>query len=294
MLLEEQGRHQFGDVPDGAADDYELFLADQGFPGREYASGMTQNEFVTRSWHLPEHCHPVNWAAESMCRVIRRRDPRRPDFWYLSFSAPHPPVTPLAAYMDLYRDADLEEPAKGNWSEKFENLPYHIQKLSNPDILSMARAGKHERDLSRRGFYATVTQIDHQIRVVIGYLRECGLLDNTIIAFTSDHGHMVGEHGEGEQAMRMIRRGRHKLIYYPVGNRYQLFDIEADPRECSDLASEAGSANTLEELKALLQQNFYGDDTRWVRGQDIVGLPARSYEPAPDRNLRNQRGLRYL
>ena len=56
VLLEEQGRHQFEDIPDGAADDYEMFLADQGFPGREYASGMTQNEFLTRSWHLPEHC----------------------------------------------------------------------------------------------------------------------------------------------------------------------------------------------------------------------------------------------
>ena len=36
---------------------------------------------------------------------------------------------------------------------------------------------------------------DHQLRVLIGSLREEGLLDNTIICFTSDHGDMLGNHG---------------------------------------------------------------------------------------------------
>jgi arylsulfatase len=44
VLLEEQGRHRFRDIPDGQADDYELFLQEQGFAGQEYASGMPHNE----------------------------------------------------------------------------------------------------------------------------------------------------------------------------------------------------------------------------------------------------------
>ncbi|MCB0106752.1 MAG: sulfatase-like hydrolase/transferase, partial [Caldilineaceae bacterium] len=36
---------------------------------------------------------------------------------------------------------------------------------------------------------------DHQLRVVIGTLREEALLDNTIILFTSDHGDMLGNQG---------------------------------------------------------------------------------------------------
>src|SRR5699024_4620518 len=36
--------------------------------------------------------------------------------------------------------------------------------------------------------------LDHQIRVLIGTLREEGLLDNTILCFTSDHGDMLGRH----------------------------------------------------------------------------------------------------
>ncbi|MEZ4731393.1 MAG: sulfatase-like hydrolase/transferase [Caldilineaceae bacterium] len=48
---------------------------------------------------------------------------------------------------------------------------------------------------ARRAFYALCTHIDHQLRVVIGTLREEGLLNDTIILFTSDHGDMLGNHG---------------------------------------------------------------------------------------------------
>ena len=37
--------------------------------------------------------------------------------------------------------------------------------------------------------------IDHQIRTIIGTLREEKMLDDTIIVFCSDHGEMLGEHG---------------------------------------------------------------------------------------------------
>jgi arylsulfatase A-like enzyme len=188
VLVEDQGRHQFHEAPDGDADDYELFLAEQGYTGQEYAGGMAHNEFITRPWHLPEHCHPINWAARQMCLTIRRRDPRKPGFWYLSFSAPHPPMTPLQAYMDLYRDVELDELARGAWSADFEQWPYFLKTLSNPTNSPMMRASAHELALSRKAYYATLTHIDHQIRLVIGTLREADLLDNTILVFTSDHG----------------------------------------------------------------------------------------------------------
>ena len=34
----------------------------------------------------------------------------------------------------------------------------------------------------------------------------------------------------------MLHDGRYKLIYYPVGNRVQLFDLETDPEEFTDLS----------------------------------------------------------
>ncbi|MCK5801742.1 MAG: sulfatase-like hydrolase/transferase [Lentisphaeria bacterium] len=193
VVLEEQGRHQHRDIPDGVADDWELYLQEQGHAGEEYASGMCHNDWLARTWHLPERHHPVNWAAREMCKAIRRRDPRKPGFWYLSFSAPHPPLTPLRAYMDLYRDVEIDMPVVGNWARDFEALPHYLKSRAYPSALHGATEG--EVRLARQAFYATLTHLDHQIRMVLGTLREAGLMDNTIIVFTSDHGHMVGEHG---------------------------------------------------------------------------------------------------
>lgn len=192
VILEEQGRHQHRPIPDGVADDWELYLQEQGYVGLEYAGGMTQNDFVARPWHLPEHTHPINWATREMCKAIRRRDPRKPGFWYLSYSAPHPPMWPLRDYLDLYREADIDLPVVGEWARRFEDLPLHMKERTYPTGLHTATPG--EVRLARQAYYATLTHLDHQIRVVIGYLREAGLLNDTIIAFTSDHGHMVGEH----------------------------------------------------------------------------------------------------
>lgn len=369
-LIDEQGRHQYRDIPDGVADDWEIYLQEQGFAGREYAGGMTQNDFLARPWHLPEHAHPVNWATREMCRFIRRRDPRKPGFWYLSFPAPHPPMTPLKEYLDLYRTEEIDLPAIGRWARRPEDLPEPVRTRSWRS--SLTGAGAHEVRLARRAYYATITHIDHQLRVVIGTLREAGLLDNTIIVFTADHGHMVGEHnlwamtpfyepcshipmilvppagdpgrpppgtvddrfvefgdimptllemngievpahvdqfsmfghrrrdyvygehGEGAAAQRMIRRGRYKLVYFAAGNRIQLFDIDADPRETCDLADDPARAAEREQLLALLVENSYGNDSEWIRDGRVVGLPLKPFRAPDIRYLSGQRGLRFL
>ncbi len=99
VVLDEEGRTQYG-----VTDDYELFLGDEGFAGRQFGHGMSNNRYVSRPWHLPEHTHATNWATSAMVRTIKRRDPTRPAFWYLAYRHPHPPLVPLTAYLDLYRE----------------------------------------------------------------------------------------------------------------------------------------------------------------------------------------------
>lgn len=180
VLLGEEGR-----VQSGVVDDYELFLGDQGYAGQQFAHGMSNNEYHYRPWHLPERLHVTNWTTQQMARLIKRRDPTRPGFWYLSYCHPHPPLVPLQPYLDLYRDVDPGTPSIGEWAGDPDALPYRLKAQRRHD----------DHRSARRAFYALCTQIDHQLRVVIGTLREEGLLDNTIILFTSDHGDMLGDHG---------------------------------------------------------------------------------------------------
>jgi len=359
VILNEEGRHHLGLVKD----DFERFLEAEGYAGQELTHAMGTNEYCTRPWHLPEHCHPTNWTTREMCRVIQRRDPTRPAFWYCSYIAPHPPVTPPRDYLEMYRQLGVDEPFIGEWAQNFDHLPYALKLHAD----KRSEMNADETMLARMGFYAQCTYIDHQIRLLIGTLREEGLLDDTVIMFIGDHGDMLGnhnlwakppmfewsakvpmilvppagderhhlrddrfaalrdvmptllelcdlpapetvegysllsdqrrdhaycEHYEDDQAMRMIRAEQYKLIWYPVGNRIQLFDLENDPHELHDLSGDPGSAAARERLSDLLIRNLYGGDLEWVKDGKLVGLPERQFAPSPNRGLAGQRGWR--
>ncbi|MCP4404290.1 MAG: sulfatase-like hydrolase/transferase [bacterium] len=362
VILNEEGRHHL----DGGKDDYELFLEHEGYAGQELTHAMGNNVYQTRPWHLPEFYHPTHWTVREMCRVIQRRDPTRPAFWYCSFVGPHPPVTPLRDYLDIYRDRGIDKPPIGTWAQNFDDLPYalklHQQRKLGPGDAQAIQA-------ARMAFYAQCTHIDHQIRLLIGTLWEEDLLDNTIIMLTCDHGDMLGnhnlwaktlmyegsakipmilqptadyartghhrvdsrlaelrdvmptlldlcdipipetvegyslvseqrreylygEHNENDEATRMIRTDRYKLIWYPVGNRLQLFDVDNDPQEMQDLSGEPGYGDVRARLTELLIENLYGCDLDWVQDGKLIGIPDKEFIPAPNRNLNAQRGWR--
>ena len=201
----EEGRPQLG-----GPDDWDLWLADHGMAGLGYAHGMSNNSYEFRPWHLAEDAHPTVWLARQMCRLILRRDPTRPGFWHLSFNAPHPPIVPLAPYLAMYDGRAMRPAAAGDWSGG--PLPPALERVRG----AWPALGADRLAAMKRAFMAQCTLIDHQLRLVIGTLREQLLLDDTVILFTADHGDMLGDHGlyakrlmyEGSAAVPMILMGR--------------------------------------------------------------------------------------
>ena len=228
VILNEEGRHHLGID----ADDYELFLAENGHAGQEYAHGMPTTDYMMRPWHLPEYYHLTNWTTREMSKIIQRRDPTRPSFWYMSFNFPHPPLVPLKEYLDMYQDAPIPPAHYGDWSEEFDRLPYPLQDRFNRWYPYTKDGKLHDFELRlvRQAFYAQCTHIDHQIRLVVGFLREQGLLDNTIIAFTSDHGDMLGNHGFFAKGLHYEDSARIPLIIVPTANYDYLAHHQTDAR----------------------------------------------------------------
>ncbi len=186
VILNEEGRHFNGMLQD----DYERFLSQEGYHGMEFAHGMNNNNYMTRPFHLPEKYHPTNWAVREMCETIKRRDPLRPNLWYLSFVGVHPPLAPLTCYMDMYRDVEFEKPIKGDWNDDAD-APYAYKYYKGFYQLDREMEIKN----AKMGYAAMCTHIDHQLRLVVGTLREEGVLDDTIILITADHGEMLGNQG---------------------------------------------------------------------------------------------------
>ena len=362
VQLAEEGRPHLG-----AIDDYEMFLAERGHVGQQFAGGMNNNNYMHRPWHLPEDCHSTNWLTQTMCRTIKRRDPTRPNFWYLSYIHPHPPLTPLACYMDFYRQFEPPPALWADWCADPEALPYTLKMGRNFWPMLPAPVLREVR----RAFYALCTHIDHQFRVVLGTLREEGLLDNTIILFTADHGDMLGDFGlyakrvhyegaalvpfllvgtagdkrlpagttddrvvgladvmptllalagvpvpatveghavhthrneavygdclDNNGATRMLVDARHKLIWYPAGNRVQLFDLQEDPQELCDVAAAPEYAAARARLTEALCARLWGIDLEqgWMRDGRLIGYEPGQYVPRPDRSWSGQRGLHF-
>jgi choline-sulfatase len=153
----------------------------------QYDHGLGPNSWMCRPWHLPEYLHPVAWTAQESIRFLKRRDPTRPFFLKTSFLRPHAPYDPPQYYFDLYNNKELPESVAGGWAGM------HDFKTTDPDAWH-GRLGAENERRAKVGYYASINFIDHQIGVVRQHLSQQGLLNNTIIIFTSDHGDMMGDH----------------------------------------------------------------------------------------------------
>ena len=95
-------------------------------------------------------------------------------------------------------------------------------------------------------------------------------------------------------ATRMVHDGTYKLIYYPVGHQFHLFDMKNDPDELHDLSSDSTYTSIMDHLTGLLKSRLYGTDLDWVVDNELVGLPEPDltddffYNPS----LGNARGYR--
>lgn len=120
------------------------------------------------------------------------RDSDRPFFLRLSLNAPHTPVVVPAPYDTLVDPADIEIPL--DYPVPPPGLAEHIY------AYIMRHAGNHKMTQSqilraRQCYYGTVSMLDDLLREFFEQLERRGLLDNTIIAFVSDHGAHLGDHG---------------------------------------------------------------------------------------------------
>ncbi len=91
---------------------------------------------------------------------------------------PHEPWDPPQDYLDLYADPNYDGP------------PVVHARYGSSDNLTEAQL-QHMRDR----YAAEVTMVDRWLGHFLDRARDLGMLEDTIVVLTSDHGHQLGEHG---------------------------------------------------------------------------------------------------
>ncbi|NQU43333.1 sulfatase [bacterium] len=140
-----------------------------------YAYNTFDDHFHPHYWtDAPEKIEVNHWSVEHETDVaidrIRQRAPKKPFALFLSWNPPHPPYVAPEKYLKQYREGDL---------------PWRENSRQNDDI-----------DQKRRAYYAAVSSCDANFGRLLEALEEQGLSDDTIVVFTSDHGEMLGSHGQ--------------------------------------------------------------------------------------------------
>lgn len=120
----------------------------------------------------------------------RFRASGEPFFIWHNFWGPHGPFYAPAEYYERYRHVEIPEWPNYRWSGAEANAPHQVKLHPRRRDLSWddwADAVRH--------YYAFASLIDEQIGRLVRHLEEIGLLEDTIIIFSADHGETLGSHG---------------------------------------------------------------------------------------------------
>ncbi|WP_309398873.1 sulfatase family protein [Cerasicoccus maritimus] len=198
--------------------------ADEAHVGQHYAIWMEEKGFTDwrkcyqkptgtsgeqyGEWNIPEEFHYNTWISERTNAIIEDfAASDTPFFVWSSYFDPHPPYIVPKPWVDMYDPDSLTLP-EGREGEHDKNTIFHqITQMENPVLAEhglaagqwMHGVSSHLRSEADKRkdmaiYYGMVSCMDHYIGKTLDKLDELGLTDNTLIVFTTDHGHYYGQH----------------------------------------------------------------------------------------------------
>lgn len=161
-------------------------------------------------WAIPTRLSNSVWTADRAIDFLERQRTDDPFFLFVSFQDPHHPhcvptdyadrVDPAAVPMPIHPDGGF-----GSLSPHF-GLARAGQLKGSPFAARWPVSGQHDgfdyraipesAQRNGRAYYHTMVRlIDDQLVRLWAALEAQGLIDNTLVIVTSDHGELLGDHG---------------------------------------------------------------------------------------------------
>lgn len=188
---------------------YNDYLRELGYAGDDgwddwANAGEDANGNLLSGWLLRNSTRPARVAEEhSETPYMTRRAMEfieqageAPWCLHLSYIKPHWPCIAPAPYHAMYGSADVPPPVR---SDAEREQPHPIYQAFLNSRVSRAFSRDEVREAVIPAYMGLITQIDDQIGVLMRFLESKGLVDDTMIVFTSDHGDYLGDHWMGEK-----------------------------------------------------------------------------------------------
>jgi arylsulfatase A-like enzyme len=189
---------------------YAIWMEEKGCMNwRDYFRPPTgNNSEQRRKWLIPEEYHYDTWIAERTNALLEQYH-RNGDSFFLwaSFFDPHPKYLVPEPWDTMYDPEELTVPSVVEGEH--DNNPPHFKltQQKGPDFSPWRESGQGlhgfhshlhgKKELAKNIaiYYAMISLMDKYIGKILDKLDELGLTEDTLVVFTTDHGHFIGQHG---------------------------------------------------------------------------------------------------
>ncbi len=138
-----------------------------------------------------EHTETAFQVAELRSWFERHGD--QPWFVHASFIRPHPPYRNPVGYHDRYDAGD--GPGFRGFVDRDDERASHPLARGAIDLTPAAcPIDTRDRRQLRATYWGAMAEVDDQLGGLIEWMDELGLLDDTLVVLTSDHGEQAGDH----------------------------------------------------------------------------------------------------
>lgn len=192
---------------------YAMWMEEQGCSNwRDYFSPPTgtMDPKAMHAWRIPERYHYNTWIAERTKALLSQYKENNDTFFlWASFPDPHPPYLVPEPWDQMYDPDQLTIPTVTPGEHEKNPPHFGMTQQLNPDFSAwresgmgihgyhshIKRYGEEDRKQLVATYYGMISMMDKYIGHILDHLTEQGLAENTIVVFTTDHGHFFGQHG---------------------------------------------------------------------------------------------------
>lgn len=181
-----------------------------------------------QTWNsaLPPVWHNSTWVGDRTVEFLNRHNDQPFCLW-VSFADPHPPFDCPEPWSRLHHPDEVDLPPQR--ALDLDRRPWwHGASLEKPSVMPpeikekwesytlFAPESEAQLRHSIANYYGMTALVDHQVGRILSSLEELGIAGDTLVAYTSDHGDWLGDHGlmlkgpmiyEGLLRMGLILRG---------------------------------------------------------------------------------------
>lgn len=170
--------------------------------------------------------HLTDIQTRQALDFLMTRPHAKPFLLIVSYKAAHGPQQPQRRFAHLYRDTVFPRPPTDpahpdrpavHLPQMLETYSHHMrryQKFIGTDT-------RYQRFM--RNYYQVLTGMDESLGLTLGELERLGLSESTAVLFTSDNGHMLGEHGLYGKSYMYEESIRVPLLIAPAPRLYPEF-----------------------------------------------------------------------